>query len=665
MEDIKSYRAALFGYKLQFSPETQPIRHTVVDHIILRNLYDSHEENGETVGKINFLEFKNVQVIVLTIDETKASLERMKNDDLVDNLSIKKKVHWVITEKGKKYILENEKQSIYKLNRVVNDLFSNQPDELKYYDCFVDCLCRIFDRLAQEYIEITFSHDRNIKIMTPQAVEPMIIQSLELYQNVNGEFFRAGIQQFFKESNPDYNTIKWTFCKNHYLVRAIGLGPQSDILSSRIFENSLFYLDTNIIIPALDSNSIHHKAVNQIIDSLRKINCKIYILSITINELNELIEKQSENLEDILSQIPNGLIKHVSGIAARAESKHRANFKNPTVKEVLIKYEDVENYIKEELDIDTVNDYWFETERNNKKIRNLAETLKRHYNRTPPFSRRKSTSASLHDALTLTWIESKRVLNHDSYFLTRDASLSTFSPSRHNNLTIYRNPSIALHALLPWLGSISDTEELPETYSKILASQLISIDTKFSLNEFRMLATIGMDCGKMPEDDVKQCLLFLRREARNLNITKAEDREKLHHLVKGFFSSPDRKYLAEMSELREELDQTKNELLLTIEQNDIEKNKKDTEIRGEKTVLLRYKTKVRLGFSLFIFLSLSIIGVKLCFDYGSGLNLLQKIGSLFWIFPITTSISFIMMRLLTKGEMWPYAKEILKVFKKE
>ncbi len=99
-------RLAVFGYRLQFSPETQPIRQTVIDNVVLLNLRGSEDERGESVGKLNQIEVGGNERVTLTHDDTRSALARLRVDDLVKAERIQKKDRWSITEKGRTKIAD-------------------------------------------------------------------------------------------------------------------------------------------------------------------------------------------------------------------------------------------------------------------------------------------------------------------------------------------------------------------------------------------------------------------------------------------------------------------------------------------------------------------------------------------------------------------------------
>lgn len=67
------------------------------------------------------------------------------------------------------------------------------------------------------------------------------------YVNLNSYLFDAALFSFFRDSDPDYDAIKWNMAQNYYVAKALGLDPNGRILSEELFGNTIFFLDTNVI----------------------------------------------------------------------------------------------------------------------------------------------------------------------------------------------------------------------------------------------------------------------------------------------------------------------------------------------------------------------------------------------------------------------------------
>ncbi len=663
-------RAAVFGYRLMFSPETQPIKQTVISQILFIQLAESTNKKGESVGNLNSLTVNGVNILTLSLNETRDALNRLVEEGLVEQLSVRKKARWIMTEKGRQRIEKDRGTAERQIDSVVDNLFRGCSLLDEYRTAFLECLTGIFGRLAREYVEVSFPDVggidgiQELSALAAGGVKAVAQEVLDKFPRLDAGQFSSGLQRFFSEDHPDSNWLKWTYCKNYYSLKIIGLGKHADALSKEVFSGTSAYLDTNVLIDLLDSSSSSHTAMTQTIAKLRDVGCDVEVLSVTVHELRDFVRNQGHKLDAVLRQIPDELLTQVPGLVARAEASHRNDPSKPSPRDVLGDLENADDVIKNRLQAAVVEDEWFEEERDSEKIETLAQELRQHYDRTPPPWRQKTQKAAKHDALSLQFVSERKREGKNCMFVTLDRSLPTFRHSTiASNLTRFNNV-ISVDALLPWLGMVSqDDNEVSRAYSSLLSNQLVSMKQTLSIQEFRMLAEIGMDCGKMPAEDVEQCILYLRGEAKGSDLGKAEDREKLHHKVRTFFSSPDRKYLSEISGLRQEL----GEINKTLEQ--VSKASKQEAARYREKIddhehrvrTARVKQRLTLVAAFF---SIGLIGwLWLANSFSTGDNMLQKIGNTWWLFGILVSASFCLMRTLCAGELWPDAKRILAFFR--
>ena len=441
-----------------------------------------------------------------------------------------------------------------------------------------------------------------------------------------------------KSPIPDSDWLKWTYCKNYYSVRIIGVGEHSEALSAAVFSGMTAYLDTNVLIDALDSSSPTHGAVNQILDRFRKIGCKVAVLRVTIRELQDFARSQGHNLETVLRQIPDALLGKTKGMVARTEASHRKDPKQPSPAEVLSDLENANNLVAERLGLEIIDDDWFEGGADLQETTDLSHALQTHYDQSTSFGRHKTGHAAKHDALALNWICKARRKGENSTFVTLDASLPTFPVSSKASSEIKLKAAITVDALLPWLGMVSEDDEgVSKAYSGLLSNRLIAMKQTLDINEFRMLAEIGLDCGQMPAESVEQCLLYLRHETKGTDLRKAEDREKLHYKVKSFFASPDRKFLSVISNLEEQVSEKDRSL------ERLARNKKE-EAAGFHNTIAEYKHQVLVGKTkqrLTVVAGVLVVGILVSIwvseSFGAGENFLQRVGNTWWLFGLVVT----------------------------
>ena len=653
-------RMAVFGYRLMFSPETQPIKQTVIAQIVFTTLAESPNSNGESIGKLTAFGINGIKALNFSIHETRAALAGLVTEGLVEELVSRKKRRWRITTIGRKKITDDTAAANQRISSVIDSFFGPCTPITQYKSAFLECLGNIFDRFAQRYIDAFLLESGATHAFNDDDIDAIANETIGRYTDLSPEEFRSRLRRFLGEQHPDGDWLKWTYCKNYYSVRIIGAGAQADALSAEVFSGMTAYLDTNVLIGALDTSSSTHEAVNQVLSRFSQLGCSVAVLRVTIRELQDLARNQGEKLDAVLRQIPDALLDKTRGLIARTEASHRKDPSCPSPSEVLSDFENVDNLVADRLSIDVIDDDWFKSARDSQDMVDLANELRTHYNQSAPFRRHKTDHAAKHDALALHWVCKARMSGENCAFVTLDTSLPTFPLSSNGSSGIRFRTAITVDALLPWLGMMSqDDEGVSKAYTALLTNRLVPIRQAFDIQEFRMLAEIGMDCRHMPSKDVEQCLLYLRHEAKDADMRKAEDRERMHHKVKSFFSSPDRKYLSTISSLQEAVSEKDKKL------EKVTRDKKEEAVRFQEEIskyrheVLVRKTKQRLTAVGAVFVVAILVSTWLSADFGAGENLVQRIGNTWWLFGLVVTGCAGLARILCPGEMWSEAKRIV------
>ena len=640
-----------------FSPETQPIRRTIVREIVFNKLMESSRSDGESIGILTTLTVNGVDVFRLPSSEVQTQLEGLVQERVIEEIVVRKKKRWKVTEAGKAKLSKVRSNADSRIDDAVNTIFAGCEPIAGYREALLECLSTIFGRIADRYIAESISDEKNRSNFLPPNLEEVATKVLSTIPGVNYGDFLLGLRKFFLVEHPDADWLKWTYCKNYYALRIVGLGDVSNALSKEAFAGLTVYLDTNVILSALDKRNESHSVVTHVLDKLHALGCEIEVLEITAKELSELAIRLSETVGAALSQIPDELLPRTTGLAASVELLYRQDHSNPSAEEALAELADVDSIVTGQLDIPIARDLLIEAYPPSEAVRSLANKLKSHYDTVQTWNRRKSESAALHDALALTFVNTKRAEGNRCVFLTLDKSLPTF---RFPEDATQIRPAITIDALLSWLGIIlEDDESIERAYSTLLSSQLVTSKQTFSIEEFSMLAQVGMECKNMPTEDVEQCILYLRREAQGLDLRSADDREKLHHKVTTFFSSPDRKFLGELEDLRGKVKDYEQLMKESTKRNELAVNS-ERELRERAEYTIREtQTKHRLVIVGVLFGVGIMIVSWMALEYGTGSNRVQKILSFWNLFGLVGGICLVLIRVLCRGDLWPIAKRLL------
>ena len=118
----------------------------------------------------------------------------------------------------------------------------------------------IFSRVGEVYVRSLQGEIGPEEVLATPNLNRIIRRVKKKRPFIDESLFRSAVVAFFSDADPDYIAIKWNMAQNFYVAKAIGLDPSGQLLSADIFGNSVFYLDTNVIVAALEPKSPHHES---------------------------------------------------------------------------------------------------------------------------------------------------------------------------------------------------------------------------------------------------------------------------------------------------------------------------------------------------------------------------------------------------------------------
>ncbi len=679
--DIVQKRAMLSTIRMRFSPQLQPIKEAAIDKMIEQQLYVTDKKTGLTLQEI-----QGQGVIyydrghgILRASDIKDSIKRLVEKERVRIMGSRGEDLYKLSEE---VLLELERmfretESLF--NSVVSKLFKNIPTPQNYSAPFIKSLSIIFSTIGEKYVRIIKGDIKKEQ----QYSFPEILSTVDQVSRehaIDKEVFKNAVINFFREDDPKYDSIKWNMVQNYYIAKVIGLEPDSNLLSQELFGNSDLYLDTNILISALDEEHKHHKGFRELSNACKKLNIRFKVCQLSIEELRASVNSKRRLLEKVVDQIPEETIPKVRGTFLnlyynQLKLKGSVNFD-----EIFSSFNSPVEDLREKFNVELVDDEWFDRAKYEKETQELAEELAKKYEELR--GHRKNEGSAMDDAILIRWLQRCKEEKGKVGLVTLDTSLPGSLCEEGNKAFI-----ITLDALLQWISPIAlqseDQNDFARVFSEAVEYQLLPKDRFFELKDFIIFSELQMSCKELPAEDVEGCIQYIKSNAPKLDPSKSEDREKISYEVLKFFTSPGRKYKQEIERLelgqkatKEEYEKKLGDAFSNIKQLE-EKNRKIEE-ENEKRIsnleqqiqqdrqkreqeVLKNVGLIRLSIIVLILVVYEITVVYYAVKLGEGGNWYQKILKS-WVF-ITGGPLFALMftwfflgkeRIRALG--WPYMK---------
>ncbi len=668
-------RVMLFDARMRLSTQTQLVKYAALDKLIERVLH-LHPEGLNSLGVSAAA--RTLGSPALTHSDLKAAIDRLSNDGRIT--TDQTRTHHLTTAAASE--LQREQTTAdNRYDRVIARLFGDKT----YATPFLEFLSTIFSRLGEGYVRL-IQNDPTAE----QALRPNIARALartkKRYPRLDHERFAHAAQRFFSERDADGDLVKWNLGQNYYIAKALGLDATGHMLSRELFGGGTFYLDTNVIIPALEPLSPSHDAVITLSKACKQLGITLAVTQASVNELRRVVHAQTTMITEVAGQIPEATKAKVRGLFYQL---HRDNPTTP-LDELFAHFTDATRVLKAKYDVDLVDDIWFTSAEADEATLKFAEEIRDAYSLR---GKKKSKAGSLHDATILRWLSKERETNARQWIITLDQRL----PSLTIGTT---NLALTLDAILQWVTPIIDVdheEHLAQLFAEAVQYRILPPENFFDLKDFLVFAQLECECKELPAEDVEECIRHVKRYASNLDPTNPTDREVIAREISRHFAGPGLQYKSELERLRTDntqiaetatleigvrddrialLETSVHQLRADFDRELLRLNEQHraaaTAFEGEKKALvseheaklLHASAVTRRNVGIIITGGLVLAGIVLGAIYGSGANVLQRIANL-WLLPTTClGVGALTMYLLLGRErlatLDPHWKRLLK-----
>lgn len=635
--DIAIQRSILFSARIRFSPETQPIKETAIDKIVEQNLLVAHSEEGMTSEEI--IEKGGIcfggGLPAISQTEIENSLSRLAKEGRIITRVKEEKKKYRLSDRAQRELRETQKHVERRFSKVVNQLFREAPEKPSMYEApFLECLCVIFAKLGEMYVRSLKGEVGADEIMKSQAAIKAIKEISNIYTSIDKKQLEMGVLNFFNDVDPDYNAIKWNMAQNCYISKALGLDPSGYLLSRDFFGGAEFYLDTNILINALEPTAKHYKSFKALSKACQKTQISLNVCQISLDELNQVLEGRKALLEKVADQIPEEIAPKVRGIFFQLYYEQLESKGKVDIDSIFTGFEKPAKKLEKLYSVRLIDDMWFIHEESKAETNRLMKRIRIEYQEKR--HRPKLKKAALHDALLIRWIlEDRESREKNSWLITLDTSLPGLLHKDGNKDGA--SFAITLDAVLQWISPIAiqaDIEDqVAEVFAEALKYQLLPPEKFFTMQDFLVFAELEWSCKELPAEDVEKCIQYLRKIVPTLDPTDPKDREKLAYEISKFFVDPSRKFKKEVQSLESEVKILKGEIGM-LKKERRERDEMEKKSKFKKSAIWRLVG----AFSLFSVIEALVF--HLANKYGRGANFLQRLKDL-WEFP--TAVGFLIL----------------------
>jgi len=653
-KEISIKRSVLLSARVRFSPTGANIREEAVQRILEQNLAAAGSTTGLTEEDLRKVLDLGGNIPILRTSDVRSGIEHLKSHNRIVEIKKNGKINYSLSPaaKAETEVIIKESEEYYE--STLNELFKSAPGGISdYKTAFLKLLCLVFSRLGDVYIKVIAGIHAKESFTEHQLLSRSMTEVLRSESVPDKEAFKYAVNRFFREASPKFDHIKWNMAQSYYITKALGIDEAAQMLSADILYGSSFYLDTNVLIAGLSPEHRHHSGFQELFNACKALNIKLKVAQITLEELNNSFITHLEQLRKVLGKIPNATRSKVSDFLLEYYLVSMTENPKLSLEEFLSHVRQQIKTLQEVFNFELIDDQWFDKERNTKATEDLARKLSLKHEKLR--NRPKNKYLALHDALLIRWVLQENEFSKGKcWAVTLDLSLVDNAISKKNT---YEHPIvITLDALLQWTtplcGSIANEERLAEMYSRAIKYQILPREIFFDLRDFQIFVDMDIETSQLPAEDVESCIQEIRKIGPTLDISKAEDREKMGRTIQRYFADPGTKYRKELETLVEQNQElrdgrTRAEQRISQLEGAIER----LELKERRRKLVHSVVARAIG--LFLVLLILWAGVvKAAIKWGSGDTIFQKLtNSAWWFVAMLGLIGFIFPFVLGRDRL--------------
>jgi len=661
VDDIARKRRILLTARVRFSPHIQPVKETAIDRIIEQILSVADRERGLSFQEIQHAFSSETGGYAIPFSDVQNCLNRLIAETRVTVREEGPLKLYRLSAEAEREVAGIRQQVERRFNSVVQELFETSEEEAFAYSIpLLTFLSDIFSRLGHEYVRVIKGEIKVEEFLSFPAILSAFKRIKKDFDSIDHSLFESAVTLFFRDTNPDFDAIKWNMTQNYFIAKVLGLDPTGYLLSNEVFGNAAFYLDTNIIITALEPNDEYHESFLALNRACKHLGIKLRVCQISLDEMHNWLAYQRELIERVIDQIPKETAPKIRSFFYRIYCERERAGETVDLDELFENFDSPSKDLDSLFEIELEDDPWFDEARDRPETMSFAETLRFRYRDIR--GRLKGMSAALHDSVLLIWLEKLRRETADNIWLiTADSSLPGCVPQtpdpRLGSLAI--TSDAALQWISPAAVPAGGEDEFSATFADLLRLRFLPPQRIFDLQDFLVFDELQMSGREIPWEDVEAGIRHLKANAPTLDPSDPADRERLGYELAKFFVSPERKYREELQRLEKDLAEERDR------RKELEVGFSELEQRADRESLRR-SGQLRLGVTIVVFLVLEGLVLFLASRYGEGPNLFQRILNSWPFFaavvPTAALLSwFLVGKERLKALGWPFTR----VFKHE
>jgi hypothetical protein len=520
---LQDKQHALFASLFRYSQDAIPLRHRVLNRVVLAALINSTEDSPmtdidianaiRTNTKSPNLRLEVVQQTLLRLVEGGKVNDKTLEPPNVRGIKVRKIDVFYLSQSGIDETSNLVNTGTELLDVVISKMADGLTDFISEDRATNICSAFIFEcsskfgRQIGQLVVGRWNGDDLVKSIDVRNLLSTITSNEPLDPNVF-ELIESRCLQFLKSNEPNEETLKFHLTQTFYFCQLLGIdGGQFDPLAEHAFANSVFYMDTNVLFYGLIKHEESTKPFKELIKLCNRLNVKLRVTRATIDEARRAAASRITQLKQIDGNVPIEIVRKTNDDFISSFYDAREKDSEITIEGYFEQFEDLTA---------TLTGYGIEVDdRNeieilgNRKFEREVEIIQKEV-----LAVRKGIKPEIvleHDIAHYALISDERIVNNKTWFLTVDGSLlrSAVKLANGQQPFCFSLPGF-LQSISPFVSTDEETS-LVEVFSAVFTEQIPTNEILFDAKELIVMSHLQEDILCSPPEQLADAFEFVRK----------------------------------------------------------------------------------------------------------------------------------------------------------
>ena len=509
-------RQVFYASLLRFEPAMRSLREAALDRFVLGALIESDEQHSLRVGEVQKGLNFGAGAPRLRDSAVQDALRRLMDARKVAHTTKLTRHAYYLTPEGAADVAKTLDSGANLFDRVLRRVLRDTEPLMPFETASAICrifLCECLAQFGRHFARIAtgrWNRDDFNRAVNVNAVFSSAVRGFVLTPAAR-ESLESRCVGLLHSTHHDDQRLKLYLTQSYYFTQLLGFEgkQQFDPLAEEAFRGAVFYLDTNVLLPAIVLNDANARMFEEMAGVAKTLGISLRVTRATINETRRVAANRRMLLNTIVAVVPKDLAERTNDpfLVAFLDALERDPELTPDVfMEPFDRLSDVLAGIGVEID-DRIEDEMIGDADVTYETQIVQEEA-----RTRGWG--KSDDTLRHDLAHFKLVEAERVTHDRTWFMTRDRTLAQAAGrlAKDEEHPPFSFGLIAfLHSISPFITTTGTDQSLAAVYSKFLTENLLPTESVFDIADLAVLAEMYEDAYATPPDRLIPALDYVKR----------------------------------------------------------------------------------------------------------------------------------------------------------